>query len=238
MSRVAAGAEGTKETNVDTSNSLALLLMKLDGKIGPENGSAKELTSVKQELLNLRAMYELQRKAYNEAQSKLRFLKLPDSDNICDSFNGDVTFVVHGSIPRMIHAHRFILAGRSSVFKKMFQSGMMEEKFGRILINDASYPTMRAVVDYCYTAEISFDESVLPEEVLKVAHKYDINLLKTMCDEELSQLVNQANLVDMLRLARTYDAYKLEREAMKYFKQNFEMVHESFMDNLFPVSTG
>ncbi|KAL2649723.1 hypothetical protein R1flu_017851 [Riccia fluitans] len=241
MARISSGAEaaeGTKATTTESTDSLALLLMKLDGKIGLENGSAKELASVKQELLNLRSMYELQRKAHNEAQVKLRFLKLPEYDSISDSFKGDVSFVVHGSIPRTIHAHRFILAGRSSVFKKMFEAGMMEEKSGRIDISDASYPTMRAVVNCCYTAEISFDDFVVPEEVLKVAHKYDIPLLRTICDEELSELVNQTNLVDMLRLARTYDAHKLEREAMKYFRQNFEMVQESFMDNMFPVSMG
>ncbi|BBN18358.1 hypothetical protein MPTK1_8g01920 [Marchantia polymorpha subsp. ruderalis] len=233
-------AEGTRVTVEieEAKQELALLLTRLDEKSLVEKGCARDIASARHELANLRSMYECQRKAYNDAQSRLRFLKLPDSDTFGDSssFRGDVIFVIHASIPRLIHAHRFILAGRSSVFNRMFEAGMLEEQTGRIHINDASYATMRAVVNYCYTAEISFDETVLPQEVLKVAHKYDIPLLRKICDEELCERINQANLADMLRLCRMYDAHKLQREAMKYFKKNFDMVQDSVLDNLIPIA--
>lgn len=95
----------------EAKQELALLLTRLDEKSLVEKGCARDIASARHELANLRSMYECQRKAYNDAQSRLRFLKLPDSDTFGDSssFRGDVIFVIHASIPRLIHAHRFIL---------------------------------------------------------------------------------------------------------------------------------
>lgn len=93
---------------------------------------------------------------------------------------------------------------------------------------------MRAVVNFCYIADIVFKGDVHPEEVLKVSHKYDIVQLRKLCDEELCKQITADNLAEMLRLSRTYEAPCLQREAMKYFKDNFDSVHEIVLDNLLP----
>lgn len=116
----------------------------------------------------------------------------------------------------------------------MFEAGMLEDQTGRIKINDASYATMSAVVNFCYTADIVFKGDVHPEEVLKVSHKYDIAFLRKLCDEELCKRITADNLPEMLRLSRTYEAPCLQREAMKYFKDNFDAVQETVLENLLP----
>ncbi|CAM6085401.1 unnamed protein product [Calypogeia fissa] len=218
----------------EAKQELAVLLTRLDEKTAQERDQAKEIDSAKHELAAVKLKYEEQKTAHQEALDKIRFLRLPDADTFSETFRGDVTFVVQASIPRVIHAHRLILAGRSSVFSRMFEAGMQEEQTGRIKINDASYSTMRAVVNYCYTADIIFSGDVHPEEVLKVAHKYDIVPLRKLCDYELSKRVTAENLTEMLRLSRTYEAPSLRGAAMKYFKEHFDTVHEIVLENLLP----
>jgi hypothetical protein len=114
----------------------------------------------------------------------------------------------------------------------MFEAGMQEEQTGRIKIKDASYSTMKAVVNYCYTGDLVFSGDVYPEEVIKVAHKYDICALRKLCDEELCKRITASSLPEMLRLSRTYDAPCLQRQAMTYFKENFDTVQEIVLETL------
>ncbi|KAL3699426.1 hypothetical protein R1sor_017448 [Riccia sorocarpa] len=198
----------------------------------------KEIDDAKTELANLRlslrTKFAEQQSAYELAQSKLSerfaFLKLPDPDPSMEIFKGDVTFVVHGC--DTILAHRFILAGKSSVFCRMFDCGMLENKTGLIPIDDASYPVMRAVIKYCYTADISFTDEVPPDEVLKVAHKYEITHLRDVCAEELCGRINEKNLAEMLRLSKSYEAKTLQEASAKYFKEHFDTVFSTVLENL------
>ncbi|BBN19765.1 hypothetical protein MPTK1_8g13450 [Marchantia polymorpha subsp. ruderalis] len=178
--------------------------------------------------------FQCNKSAHELAQSRLSerlaFLKLQDPDPSMEIFKGDVAFVVHGC--DMIHAHRFILAGKSSVFCRMFDCGMLEKETGLIPIDDASYPVMRAVINYCYTADINFTDEIPPDEVLKVAHKYEISHLRDVCGEELGGKISDKNLAEMLRLSKRYDAKTLQEACAKYFKGNFDTVFSTVMENL------
>ncbi|BBN19766.1 hypothetical protein MPTK1_8g13460 [Marchantia polymorpha subsp. ruderalis] len=161
---------------------------------------------------------------------RLAFLKLQDPDSSMEIFKGDVAFVVHGC--DMIHAHRYILAGKSAVFCRMFDCGMLEKETGLIPIDDASYPVMRAVINYCYTADINFTDEIPPDEVLKVAHKYEISHLRDVCAEELCGRISAKNITEMFRLSKRYDAKTLQEACAKYFKDDFDYVFSTVMENL------
>ncbi|CAM6091572.1 unnamed protein product [Calypogeia fissa] len=198
----------------------------------------KEIEDAKTELatlrLALRDKFSKQIMAYEDTQRKLTdrllFMKLQDPDPSNEVFKGDVSLVVHGV--DFIHAHRFVLAGKSPVFYRMFDVSMLEKQTGLIPIDDATLPVMRAVINYCYTAEISFTEEVPPEEVLQVAHKYEITHLRDVCGDELCQRIDETNLADMLRLSKKFEAKTLQEAAAKYFKEHFDTVFSTVLDNL------
>lgn len=57
-------------------------------------------------------------------------------------------------------------------------------------INGASQPIIEAVVNLdCYTGEISFTKFVPPDEVLKLANKYEIAHLRDACYAEIRDVI-------------------------------------------------
>ncbi|CAM6083735.1 unnamed protein product [Calypogeia fissa] len=158
-------------------------------------------------------------------KSKLTFLCLTFDRELRDeNRKGDVVLVIQGKTEEALHAHKYVLATRSAVFSKMFEIEMLERETGVVHIDDATLPVMRAVIKFCYDADISFTDEVTGEDVLVVAHKYQITLLHKICEEHLVKTLNNDNLAKRLRLAKRCDAPGLESAASKYFKDNFDSV--------------
>ncbi|CAM6114095.1 unnamed protein product [Calypogeia fissa] len=151
----------------------------------------------------------------------LAFLRKLDRECCKLTFPEDITFLVEGN--EQIHAHRFILASKSPVFRKMFESQMKETRTGEIQILDASAPVIRGMVDFCYTAEINFGEQVYPDEVLKVAHKYDLPELKCEAECELLKRLTEANLVEALELSCTYQAEIVKQRCIDYLAHSIRV---------------
>ncbi|KAL3699440.1 hypothetical protein R1sor_017462 [Riccia sorocarpa] len=164
-----------------------------------------------------------ERAKYNELSS---FMQVLSTDV---SFSGDVVrFVVRGC--GMIEAHRSILTPKSSMFHQMFDRGMLEGNTGVILTDGATYPAMKAVINYCYTKEISFTDEVPHEDVLRVAHTYRIIRLVDICVSELCVKMNVKNTLEMLRLSKRYNSRLLQEATAEYFKANFDAVFLTLLE--------
>ncbi|KAL3682577.1 hypothetical protein R1sor_000599 [Riccia sorocarpa] len=163
-------------------------------------------------------------------EKKLRFLRAYDPAPLSELFMGDIKFV--GSDEKPVYAHRFIIAGKATVFQRMFHSDMKEKKSGTVVLNDASSPVIRSMVNFCYTAETEFTEDASAEEMLKISHKYDIRDLKQECDKELAKGVDQNNLCRLLKLAHLYDAKKLDSATARFFGRNFKDVYKNVVERL------
>ncbi|KAL3682621.1 hypothetical protein R1sor_000643 [Riccia sorocarpa] len=160
-------------------------------------------------------------------EKNLRFLRAYEVSPLSEDFRGDVEFIGFDRIS--VYAHRFILAGRSKVFQRMFDTEMNEKKSGIIRVEDTLAPVLRSLVNYCYTAEIKFTEEAPTDELLKVAEKYDIEDLKAVCEDELSENISKDNLSKRVTLARLYNAKKLDSMTRAFFKANFDAVYETFV---------
>lgn len=116
----------------------------------------------------------------------------------------------------------------------MFETRGLGKETVIIEVEDASFEVMRAVIKFCYDAEIIFDgKMVRCEDVLEVAHKYGIELLFKICEEHLIKTIDMGNLPRRLKLAKKVGAEGLQTEAFKYFKSNFDEVIVSVMDEAF-----
>ncbi|KAL3676734.1 hypothetical protein R1sor_026684 [Riccia sorocarpa] len=128
-----------------------------------------------------------------------------------------VTFDVNFNIRETLRLH----ADKSPVFRRMLDSGMSKSKSGLISIEETNYPEMNAVVRFCYIADISCTDEVRLEEVLKIAHKYEISYLKYRCAEELCMRIDEMNVAGMLRFLKHYSVEQLHQASVKFLKENF-----------------
>lgn len=100
----------------------------------------------------------------------------------------------------------------------------MYEERGLMSIVVTTHPVMKEVIRFCYTAEINFTDEVTAEEVLAVAHNFEIELLFQICEKKLIETLNHGNLTDRLKLAKKFEAKDLLAGAVQYFKRHFDEV--------------
>ncbi|CAM6103278.1 unnamed protein product [Calypogeia fissa] len=160
-----------------------------------------------------------------ELELKVGFLRLQvDNEPALGVLRGDVRIIVQGLTDQPLRAHKFILASKSSVLCKMFDTETLEKETRIFRIDDTTLPVMRAVVRFCYTAEIEFTDEVTAEAVLEVAHKYELDLLRKLCVQDLTTTISEGNLPTILKLARRFESTGLEAAASQFFKDNFDEV--------------
>ncbi|KAL3682583.1 hypothetical protein R1sor_000605 [Riccia sorocarpa] len=168
--------------------------------------------------------------ADESVKKKLRFLQAYEPGPLSAHFRGDMSFI--GRDQERVYAHRFIMEGKSTVFRKMFQNDMQEKESGIVRVDDASSHVIRSMVNFCYTTEIQFTEEASVEDVLKIAHKFDIKDLKDVCDEELCKDICGDNICRKMMLAHNFDVEKLGEATKEYFKNNFSLVYPGFLERL------
>lgn len=103
----------------------------------------------------------------------------------------------------------------------------METKSPEAMKIDAiSDSVLEAMVDFCYSGEMTFSELVLPHEVLRVAHTFELGLLREYCDAELCRGLCVDNVPQMLKLSRRFQAPRLQEEAGRLFQEHFDALKD------------
>ena len=86
---------------------------------------------------------------------------------------------------RTFDCHQVILYARSSVFRAMFQAEMLEKKTKKMHLSHFDRDVLEQMLLFIYTGKISKIEE-LAGELLAAAHQYQLQMLKTICEESLS----------------------------------------------------
>jgi speckle-type POZ protein len=128
----------------------------------------------------------------------------------------DITFIC--SDEKEIPAHQNIIAGRSSVFKAMLTTNMMEKKSNRIQVGDIDGATMNELLRYIYTLKVE-NLDTLAAKILYAAEKYDLPKLKSKCASQLIKQLSSENVFDSLVLADRFNEKNLLTECMEYIKK-------------------
>jgi len=91
---------------------------------------------------------------------------------------GDLTIKIEG---HELRAHRDILSLWSSVFKKMFESGMKESNSDHIQLDEENYEEFHTLLKVLYN---NFENPITMENIsfiLRLADKFDIKVLNAAC---------------------------------------------------------
>lgn len=139
----------------------------------------------------------------------------------------DVCFDVAGY---QFFCNKFFFSDRSDYFKALFEfssaatardvssgEGAGTEPFCRITIHDVTPDVFAVVVAYVYTnyAQISLDfEDIL--NVLCASEMYLLNGLKRLCSNALSRILDVHNVIDVVRISKTFNLPRLESDCCRY----------------------
>ncbi|ULU01336.1 hypothetical protein L5515_004441 [Caenorhabditis briggsae] len=124
-----------------------------------------------------------------------------------------------------IKAHRCILGQNSPVFKSMFSSPtMLEAQNGEIHMQDAKYDSVRAMVEFMYTgATESLDQGNI-DEILAIADKYEVLMLKDQCERLIAQTINLKNVTQVAMFSDTYTADYLKSAVIRFLMTHHRVV--------------
>lgn len=149
------------------------------------------------------------------------------AENLNDMFiskeHTDVTLHVKA---KTFSAHKVILAARSPVFTAMFQNDMIEKQTGEIKIPDCDPDAFDVFLEFLYSATVDF-EKCNASELYKIAHKYDVSDLKSVCSDFVAEKLSVENFAEILILANEYDDRKLSTQIQNFFDENFKNVVSS-----------
>lgn len=117
-------------------------------------------------------------------------------------------------------AHKVVLATGSPVFAAMLQAkGFTENKTNILKIDDLEPPVVKEMLRFLYTDRVeNMDE--LAKELLVVADRYLIDLLRSECQSFLAQRVTVENCCQLLALADSHSAADLKTVTMSFLMQH------------------
>lgn len=125
------------------------------------------------------------------------------------------------------HAHRQLLAMRSSVFRTTFYCGKLESQSSRINL-EASGGAVKTLLQYIYTDDVDFDTSgSRAGELLDLATKFQLKRLVALIHKHLLLTMSIDNVTERLLLSIRYSVDQLQKDSVKVVKQNLAAVMAS-----------
>jgi speckle-type POZ protein len=134
--------------------------------------------------------------------------------------NKDLTISADG---KEIHAHKSVLAARSPVFSRMFESGMKEANENKVTIKDFTFDIVEKAIKLCYHQSL-VPYSTLEEKtkLLQFFEKYDIQPLKDELEKNLISDLNECTVCRLTNAALLSNAPKLEMKCTEFLKSCFK----------------
>lgn len=135
----------------------------------------------------------------------------------------DITIYVND---KKYMAHKNILATQSSVFKAMFTDDMKEKQQNRIDICDIDEKIFQEILRYIYTGKVKNIETIA-FELLLAADKYDLVILKALCENALCKLLGAGTALKILSFSDKYCLQNLKSRAINYISTNMKEIRDS-----------
>lgn len=121
---------------------------------------------------------------------------------------------------------KFMMMARSPVFKSMFQSDMKESETNEVHIEDLEPHVVKEMLKYIHTGSENAVKDH-PQKLLAAADRYQLDDLKSSCEEELSATLNAENSIEILILSDLCTVPKLKEDALKFVSKNMKLISTS-----------
>lgn len=148
--------------------------------------------------------------------------KNPDQKQLIESATkSDLTIKIKDHI---FLGHTDILSTRNAVFNSTISAlSATSNLSSTIEISDFEPKIFEIFLKYIYTQNL--DKKDISTELMNVAHKYDLNLLK-ICEDNLVSSISEGNAVKWVIFGTFFDSEKVREEASKFIVKNFAKMIE------------
>jgi len=120
--------------------------------------------------------------------------------------HADVTFFVDG---QEIKAHKCILSARSTYFRRMFSSGMIEDKTNEIRVEDCEPAVFREMLKFIYCDEPPERLDKYAQLLIPLADRYLLPELKKLCANFICSNLTVTTVSHWLGLAKSFNVTSL-----------------------------
>ncbi|XP_009762142.1 BTB/POZ and MATH domain-containing protein 4 isoform X1 [Nicotiana tabacum] len=175
--------------------------------------------------------------------SSLHPIQVPDSDigshfgMLLENMEGsDVVFSV---ADEKFHAHKLVLAARSSVFRTEFFDELEGDK-QEIVVADMEPTVFKAMLHFIYRDSLVEEEledtssssipsvtDTLTAKLLAAADRYDLTRLRRVCESHLCKDISVNSVSRTLALADCYHATELKAVCLRFAAENLAAVMQS-----------
>uniref|UniRef100_A0A7S3INU8 BTB domain-containing protein n=1 Tax=Strombidium inclinatum TaxID=197538 RepID=A0A7S3INU8_9SPIT len=109
----------------------------------------------------------------------------------------------------------------------MFMNGMKESTEKEIHVKDWSFNSYLLMMEYLYTGSIQNLNSRVALDLLGLADQYLLDRLKFLCENTLTQNVDNENVISTLIEANKYQSAELKKYCINFLIKNFQEVSSS-----------
>jgi len=121
---------------------------------------------------------------------------------------------------------KFVMMARSPVFKSMFESNMKESETNEVHIEDLEPHVVKEMLKYIHTGSENAAKDH-PQKLLAAADRYQLDDLRSSCEEKLRATLNAKNSIEILILSDLYTAPKLKEDVLKFISKNMKFISTS-----------
>lgn len=145
----------------------------------------------------------------HDQKSFSRIKEFDDFERLLLSQNvGDLTVI--SADEKKLRVSKGILAGRSPVFKALFDTDVIGKCQDVLKIQDFNYKILFELFRFIYCAKVNGIEDIFIE-LLRAAEKYNIQGLKSLCEETMMNLLNKSNAVKYLIAADKFNCSNVRK---------------------------
>lgn len=137
-----------------------------------------------------------------------------------DKQGTDVTFSVGD---KFFHAHRYVLAARSMVFKAQLFGAMKEAENAAqcIKVEDMEPQAFEGLLHYIYTDSLpdertAADRIMATEHLLVAADRYGLDRMRAMCEARLSGWIDVESVASTLAIAEQHQCVELRNHCLRF----------------------
>lgn len=125
-----------------------------------------------------------------------------------------------------ISVSKSLLISKSPVIKRMYDNEWRDTRENVIEITDISYQAVYLLMKFVYSGLIEFEDTTVALDVLRAAHKYEVNVCAELAEDYLCKHVDTTNVVSCLRLADQIDCCNLEKASLEFIFANRKTLSE------------
>lgn len=137
--------------------------------------------------------------------------------------NGEFSDLTVTSEGKSFYLHKCLLTVNSVVFEAMFKNDMKEKNQNRVEIEDIKYDVLKELFMFIYTGKV-VNLKAIECELLTAAEKYCVTDLKTLCEETMSNNLDETNFIEYFNSAVLNNAAKLKSDIILWISLHLDIL--------------